>query len=58
MLLWWYEAMDGIPAPLVCHAISYGLDESFTQTRAQIPMMDPIHSSDKVFSIVVQEERQ
>ncbi|XP_075499381.1 uncharacterized protein LOC142537771 [Primulina tabacum] len=35
-----------------------GLNESYTQIRAQILMMDPIPVISKIFSLVVQEERQ
>ncbi|XP_075486495.1 uncharacterized protein LOC142526116 [Primulina tabacum] len=35
-----------------------GLNESYAQIRAQILMMDPIPVISKVFSLVVQEERQ
>ena len=35
-----------------------GLNESFAQTHTQIQLMDPILSISKVFSLVVQEERQ
>lgn len=35
-----------------------GLNEPFSQVRGQILMMDPIPSIKKVFSLVVQEERQ
>ena len=35
-----------------------GLNESFTQVRAQVLMLDPLPSINKVFSLVVQDERQ
>ncbi|KZV51535.1 hypothetical protein F511_05851 [Dorcoceras hygrometricum] len=35
-----------------------GLNESYAQIRAQISMMDPLPVISKVFSLVVQEERQ
>ncbi|XP_073290675.1 uncharacterized protein [Primulina huaijiensis] len=35
-----------------------GLNESYAQIRAQILMMDPIPVISKIFSLVVQEERQ
>ncbi|XP_073309293.1 uncharacterized protein [Primulina huaijiensis] len=35
-----------------------GLNESYAQIRAQVLMMDPIPVISKVFSLVVQEERQ
>ena len=35
-----------------------GLNESYSQTRSQILMMEPLPSISKVFSLVVQEERQ
>ncbi|XP_073137602.1 uncharacterized protein [Henckelia pumila] len=35
-----------------------GLNESYAQVRAQILMMDPIPVISKIFSIVVQDERQ
>ncbi|KAL5558717.1 hypothetical protein UlMin_034928 [Ulmus minor] len=35
-----------------------GLNESYTQIRAQILMQDPLPSINNVFSLVVQEERQ
>ncbi|KAL5537688.1 hypothetical protein UlMin_046008 [Ulmus minor] len=35
-----------------------GLNESFSQVRAQILMLDPLPSINKVFSLIVQEERQ
>lgn len=35
-----------------------GLNESYSQIRAQILMMDPLPSISKIFSLVVQEERQ
>jgi hypothetical protein len=35
-----------------------GLNESFSQVRGQILLIDPLPSINKVFSLVVQEERQ
>ncbi|XP_073274883.1 uncharacterized protein [Primulina huaijiensis] len=35
-----------------------GLNESYAQIRAQVLMMDPIPAISKIFSLVVQEERQ
>lgn len=35
-----------------------GLNESFSQIRAQVLMIDPMPAISKVFSLVVQEERQ
>ena len=35
-----------------------GLNEQFAQTRAQILLMEPIPPMNKVFSLVMQEERQ
>ena len=35
-----------------------GLNRSYSQTRGQILLMDPLPSISKVFSLVVQEERQ
>ena len=35
-----------------------GLNESYSQTRSQILMMEPLPSISKAFSLVVQEERQ
>ena len=35
-----------------------GLNESFTQVHAQILMMDPLSLINKVFSLVIQEEKQ
>lgn len=35
-----------------------GLNESYTQIRGQILLMDPIPSISKVFSLISQEERQ
>ena len=35
-----------------------GLNESFTQTQGQVLLMDPLPSINKVFSLIVQEERQ
>jgi hypothetical protein len=35
-----------------------GLNESFSQVRGQILLMDPLPSINKVFSLVIQEERQ
>ncbi|KAL5538790.1 hypothetical protein UlMin_043923 [Ulmus minor] len=35
-----------------------GLNESYTQIRAQVLMMDPFPSINRVFSLVIQEERQ
>ncbi|KAL5573787.1 hypothetical protein UlMin_023384 [Ulmus minor] len=35
-----------------------GLNESFSQVRAQILMLDPLPSINKVFSLIVQDERQ
>lgn len=35
-----------------------GLNESFSQIRAQVLMIEPLPSLSKVFSLVVQEERQ
>ena len=35
-----------------------GLNESFVQTRSQILMMEPLPPIDKVFLLVVQNERQ
>ncbi|KAG2716594.1 hypothetical protein I3760_03G134200 [Carya illinoinensis] len=35
-----------------------GIYESFTTTRGQILLYDPLSSINKVFSLVVQEERQ
>jgi hypothetical protein len=35
-----------------------GLNETFTQVRGQILLMDPIPQIDKVFSFIRQEERQ
>ncbi|KAL5570946.1 hypothetical protein UlMin_020543 [Ulmus minor] len=35
-----------------------GLNKSFSRVRAQIIMLDPLPSINKVFSLIVQEERQ
>ncbi|KAL5578965.1 hypothetical protein UlMin_011407 [Ulmus minor] len=35
-----------------------GLNESFSQIRAQILMIEPLPSINKIFSLVIQEERQ
>ena len=35
-----------------------GLNDQFAQVRAQILLMEPIPSINKVFSLVIQEERQ
>ena len=35
-----------------------GLNDSYSQVRTQILMMEPSHSIDKAFSLVIQEERQ
>ena len=35
-----------------------GLNDSFANVRAQILMMEPLPAMNKVFSLVVQEERQ
>ena len=35
-----------------------GLNDAYSQVRTQILMMEPIPSLDKVFSLVIQEERQ
>ena len=35
-----------------------GLNDSFANVRAQILMMEPLLAMNKVFSLVVQEERQ
>lgn len=34
-----------------------GLNDSFAQVRAQVLMLDPLPSINKVFSLIVQEER-
>lgn len=34
-----------------------GLNESYAQTRSQILLMDPIPSVNKIFSLIIQEER-
>jgi hypothetical protein len=34
-----------------------GLNESFTQVRGQILLMDPMPNIDRVFSLIRQEER-
>ena len=36
----------------------YGLNESYSQVRTQILMMEPSPSIDKAFSLLIQEERQ
>ena len=36
----------------------YGLNESYSQVRTQILMMEPSPSIDKAFSLFIQEERQ
>ncbi|XP_073042328.1 uncharacterized protein [Primulina eburnea] len=35
-----------------------GLNESYAQNRAQILMMDPLPTISKIFSLIIQEERQ
>ena len=35
-----------------------GLNDSYSQVRTQILMMEPSPSIDKAFSLVIQEERQ
>lgn len=42
------------------HTMSFlmGLNESFSQIRGQILLMDPIPSLNKIFSLIIQEERQ
>ena len=35
----------------------YGLNESYSQVRTQILMMEPSPSIDKAFSLLIQEER-
>jgi hypothetical protein len=35
-----------------------GLNDSFAQIRGQILLIDPLPSINKVFSLVIQEERQ
>ncbi|KAL2533063.1 Retrotran gag 3 domain-containing protein [Abeliophyllum distichum] len=35
-----------------------GLNESYSQARAQILMLDPLPPINKVFSLIIQEERQ
>lgn len=35
-----------------------GLNDSFSQTRGQILLMDPLPSINRVFSLIVQEEKQ
>ena len=35
-----------------------GLNDSYSQVKTQILMMEPSHSIDKAFSLVIQEERQ
>lgn len=38
-------------------AFFMGLDESYSQTRGQILLMDPIPNINKVFSLVLQEKQ-
>ena len=37
---------------------SMGLNDSFSTVRAQILLMDPFPSTNKVFSLIIQEEKQ
>ena len=35
-----------------------GLNKTYTTVRGQIPLMDPISSLDKIFSLLIQDEKQ
>jgi hypothetical protein len=49
--------LDFLAQEYVFHFLM-GLNESFSQVRGQILLMDPLPSINKVFSLVIQEERQ
>ena len=58
MHLWRCSEFAFILPDGVCDVFSYGSNDSFAQIRAQLLLLDPIPLVNKVFSLVVQEERQ